>query len=322
MQELAFKIGSRFLEQPFVEVTPIVGKGRSNRIFLVQAKSEGIVIRLNQMLPTPDALEGYVKEQWCLEQAAAVGVPGPSVLEIGEWEGQAYMIQSRISGENAADSLTDKTSVWREIGRYSRLVHNIDLRFGERGQHAPPRGLFGPLSQATQSSWLQQVQEGIDALSDAQDLLRGLVYPNSQKEHLITKFEELKTLPFCPGLNHGDLTLKNVMVEQEGSVRLLDWGSALVHNTPYYDVSQMLKSQVETNDPDAEGIRAFLSGYGLSSYEGVEMCSKSAIFLLLRTFGKVRWAIGCNHPKAPFFASFAKSLLGQKDIGLARRSSA
>ena len=108
MQELAFKIGSRFLKQPLVEITPILGKGRINRIFLVQAKTEEIVIRLNEFLSTPDALEGYVKEEWCLERAASVGVPGPSVLEIGQYDGQAYMIQSRVSGENAVESLTKK----------------------------------------------------------------------------------------------------------------------------------------------------------------------------------------------------------------------
>ena len=321
MQELVFKIGSRFLEQPLVEITPILGKGRINRIFLVQARSKEIVIRLNAFLSTPDALEGYIKEQWCLEQAASVGVPGPSVLEIGQCDGQAYMIQSRVSGENAADILTQKTSVWREIGRYSRLVHDMDLPVGERGQQELPSGLIGPLSQATSERWLQQVQEGIDALSNSQDLLGGFVYPKGQKDNLIAKFEELKTLSFRAGLHHGDLSLKNVMVDQPGSVHLLDWGSALVHNTPYYDLSQMLKSQVETNDPDEEGVLAFLSGYGLSASEGEEICSRSAIFLLLRTFGKVRWAIDCNHPKASRFASFAKSLLARKHAGLAGGSS-
>jgi tRNA A-37 threonylcarbamoyl transferase component Bud32 len=310
------------LEQPLVEITPILGKGRINQIFLVQANSEDIVIRLNAFLPTADALEGYVKEQWCLEQAASIGVRGPSVLEIGQCEGQAYMIQSRVPGENAAEILRNKTSVWREIGRYSRLIHNIDLPVGERGQQKLPSGLCGPLCQATQSSWLQQVQEGLDALSDAEDPLEGFVYAKSQKDDLIAKFEELKSLLFRSGLHHGDLTLKNVMVDQQGNVHLLDWGSALVHNAPYYDVSQMLKSQVETNDPDAEGVLAFLSGYGLSSSEGEEMCSKSAIFLLLRTFGKVRWAMGCKHPNAPRFASFAKTLLSQKYAGLAWGSSA
>ena len=161
------------------------------------------------------------------------------------------------------------------------------------------------------------MQEGIDALFHADYLLGDFVYPKSRKDNLTAKFEELKTLSFRSGLNHGDLSLKNVMIDQQGSVRLLDWGSALVHNTPYYDVSQMLKSQAETNDPDAEEVWAFLSGYGLSSTEGEEICSKSAIFLLLRTFGKVRWAIGCNHPESPRFASFAQSLL-QTSYGTGR----
>jgi RIO-like serine/threonine protein kinase len=74
-------------------------------------------------------------------------------------------------------------------------------------------------------------------------------FANSQKDILTAKFEELKALPSRSGLNQGDCTLKNVTVDRQGNVQLLDWGSALVHSTPYYDVSQILKTQIEINDP-------------------------------------------------------------------------
>lgn len=306
LEELAGKIGSSYLEQPIVEVKPILGKGRINRIFVVRAESRQIVVRINDLIPAPDAPEGYAKEQWCLEQTAAIGVPGPAVLQVGERDNHAFMVQSLVPGANAADVPAKQAMVWTELGRYARLMHNVDVsRASVEGQESAS-GLFSPLSVTTHAAWLRCIQAGIDALTEAEDVLAGDVYPRNQTDDIVAGIEELKAVPFRAGLNHGDLSLTNAMIDSDGCVYLLDWGSALAHAVPYYDLSQMLKIQAASNEPDTSQIEAFLTGYGISLPDMPAVRSTSARLLLLRAFAKARWAIRNNHPEAHSFASIAR----------------
>ena len=73
-----------------------------------------------------------MKEKWCIEQAAAIGIPGPEVLTIGVIDETAYMIQAFVEGDNGADSTVLKTDVWRQLGKYAKLIHSIPVKgYGE-----------------------------------------------------------------------------------------------------------------------------------------------------------------------------------------------
>ncbi|WP_241158318.1 hypothetical protein [Cohnella candidum] len=51
-----------------------------------------------------DTFPSFIKEKWCIEQTAAVGVPGPEVLSMGIVDETVYMIQAFIEGDNGVDS--------------------------------------------------------------------------------------------------------------------------------------------------------------------------------------------------------------------------
>ncbi len=57
-------------------ITNVVGKGNINQVCVVETESRKVVIRMNDQ----DTFPSFVKEKWCIEQAAAVGIPGPEVL--------------------------------------------------------------------------------------------------------------------------------------------------------------------------------------------------------------------------------------------------
>jgi aminoglycoside phosphotransferase len=264
---------------------------------------------MNDLIPTEAALTEYEKERWCLEQAAAVGVIGPDVFELGRSGEHAYMIQSYMPGENAEDSPENLVAVWRELGRYAQLIHSIRLPGeGNIGTDLPPCP-FSPLSVVTSEQWLEEIQEGIDALSESDVLVEGNVYLRMERGTIQEGFEQLKSLPFRSGLNHGDFSLKNAVVCPDGTVGLLDWGTALLHVVPYYELSQIVKKQVESDSPNKEQMLAFLDGYGVSSEDASGILSNATTLLLLRAFSKARWAVGCNHPDAGKFVSLAGEIV-------------
>ena len=120
---------------------------------------------------------------------------------------------------------------------------------------------------------------------------------------------------FAFGLNHGDLSLKNTLVDTTGQVKLLDWGSAEVHITPHWEIIQMLDAQTAMNTPDDLSLQAFLDGYGLAPAEFTLLQPVLATLRLLRAFDKLRWALDCSPAQISSFAARAKQLVHQHFAG-------
>ena len=110
--QLASTITSSLLNEPLVEVTPLVGKGSVNKVFIVESVNHKVVIRMSDR---GEASDEYNKEAWCIQHAAARGVPVPSVISVGRSEGNAYIIQSYIDGDEGRDSPRPKLEIWRSL---------------------------------------------------------------------------------------------------------------------------------------------------------------------------------------------------------------
>ncbi len=309
MRDIAATIGSSYLRASTVEVLPVLGKGAVNHIFVVRNGADEIVVRINARLSTLVALDVFTKEAWCLEQAATAGIHGPQALRVGELNGTAYMILSCVAGRDAEDAGEDRMAVWRTVGNYAQRIHRIELpsRTDLPGEY--PTSLLGPLSCTSEATWQEQIHQEIGALAGDQDPLRDTVYPSEQREYISAQLEALKSVPFRAGLNHGDLLLRNVMVDSNGRAYLLDWGSAVAHIVPHYDISQIIRDRVECGLPDAAQIAAFFEGYGIPLTEYDRLYRQSAILLLMRRFNKARWAVQSRHPDAHTFAAHARAVL-------------
>lgn len=294
--QLASRITSSVLDEAPVEVTPLVGKGLINKVFVVETANHKVVIRMNDQ---GGALDEYTKEAWCIQQALARGVSVPLVISVGRCEGNAYLIQSYIAGDNGRDSAAPKLGIWRELGRYARLIHSIGV---------PGFGLR--LSEITQGdarkSWLRYLDYNIESLTENDPLIKLKVLTQLQSRLIRNVFADLRKREFTFGLNHGDISLKNTIVDKHGRVSLLDWGSAEAGIVPHYDLIELLRMNLLEGDPDNEQIQAFLDGYGISPAEFKRMMPELESLLVLRAFDELRWAIDLNHRELDRYVSNAR----------------
>jgi len=183
---------------------------------------------------------------------------------VGVFEEHAYMIQTYIAGDEGRNSKFPRKHIWGQLGRYARLIHSIEVAgFGLKLQD---------LTQGdSRGSWLEYLTYNIESLNEKDELIKLEVVTPSQSRVIRSVFEDLKRQPFNFGLNHGDLSLKNVIVDESGRVNLLDWGSAEASIVPHHDLIQMLKMNMLENDPDDAAIQSFLEGYGVSQSEFEQM---------------------------------------------------
>ena len=299
--QIASSITSGLLDDPLVEVTPLVGKGSVNKVFLVETANNKVVVRVSDR---DEALDEYAKEAWCIEQVAARGVPVPSVISIGRRAGHAYIVLSYIAGEEGRDSRAPKSGIWRELGRYARLIHSVGVS-----------GFGLKLSEMTrgdaQQSWLRYVDYNIASLDENDPLIKlGVITPH-QSRVIKGVFRDLRGHEFTFGLNHGDISLKNTIIDVQGGVSLLDWGSAEASIVPHHDLIQMLKMNMLEGDPDSEQIMAFLGGYGISPAEYERMMPELESLLVLRAFDKLRWAIDWNVKGLEGYVSHAREAVSK-----------
>jgi aminoglycoside phosphotransferase (APT) family kinase protein len=282
--QIASSITASLLDESLIEVTPLIGKGSVNKVFIVKTVNKKVVLRMSART---DAVDEYAKEVWCIEQAAARGVLVPSVISVGCYAGNAYIVQPYIAGDEGRDSYVSKHIIWRELGRYAKLIHSIGV---------PGFGL--KLSEITQGdarkSWLRYLEYNIESLTESDPLLKLKVLTRPQSKVIKVLFAALKGREFTFGLNHGDISLKNTIVDEHGRVTLLDWGSAEGSIVPHHDLIQMLKMNMLEGDPGWEEVRAFLDGYGISSAEFELLMPELETLLVLRSFDKLRWAIDWN----------------------------
>ena len=282
--DLVSQVASKFLNDRRPRVVPVERRGHVNKVFRVETSDTKLLIRVrNESI----AFDEYRKEAWCIDKAASLNVPVATVLEVGVFDDHPYMIQPFIPGDEGRDSSFPRNDIWKQLGKYARLIHSVQVAgFGLT---------YSNLTQGNaQASWLEYLPYNIESLNEDDELLRRNVLTQPQSKIIGHIFEELEGQSFTFGLNHGDLSVKNVIVDESGKVTLLDWGSAEASMVPHHDLIQLLKMNMLENDPDDGEIHSFLEGYGLSRTEFALMLPTLETLLLLRAFDKLRWAIDCG----------------------------
>jgi aminoglycoside phosphotransferase (APT) family kinase protein len=298
----AERIAGDFLQEQVKSSYQIIGKGFVNQVCVVETESRKVVVRMNHT----DTYPSYVKEKWCMEQAVAIGIPGPEVLTIGIVDETVYMIQAFVEGDNGLDSTVLKSDIWRQLGKYTKLIHSIPVKgFGEN-LIDPVQGEFrSPSHAGSDGSWLGYVQYNINSLTENDRLIELGVITPMQSQRVRKRFENLKIETFRFGLIHGDLSLKNAMVDRTGQVILLDWGNAEVRTVPHGDIISVMQGQIQDGNPNKEDFKAFLDGYGISEEDTIDMNS----LLLLKAFDNLRWAIEQSQDRIESYAAFAKQVV-------------
>jgi len=305
---VASDVAAEFLRERVRSVRPI-GQGSNNKNFLVETANARVVVKLSHEHRRHRALQDYQKEKWCIEQSSTLGVPGPSVLSVGEAGGNAFMIETFVEGVNGKAIEGDRTAIWRKLGEYARLTHSIQVTgWGEDFFDDRPGG--------QRASWLKFLTYNIESLTDDDPLIELGVLSRELLPVARRLLEELRDKTFQFGLNHGDLALWNTLVEPSGKINLVDWGSAEAHIIPHFDVLYVLRQHLWDGTPTIEEMAEFRQGYGLSDEEHERLKPElDRLFLLIR-FDKLRWAIDRSPSRIEEYVGRAKMALS---INLSRK---
>lgn len=300
-------IMSNHFHENIVSIHQITNKGIVNDVFIVKLSNIEVVVRMNSDLK---ALETFQKEKWCIEKAAVTGIPGPRVLAVGSIQDAAYMIENLLPGENGQDCPAHAVVQWTTLGKYAKLIHSITTSGYGEILTSPANGEFhAPLHPGFDGTWTGYVNYNINSLTEDDRLIKLGILDIASSHQVRELFCELLLKEFQFGLIHGDLSLKNLLIDDINSIFLLDWGSAEVHIVPHWEFVQLLKGQIENNEPSRLDFTAFLNGYGMNLQDFERIKKDLYSLLLLDALDKVRWALDCNQARFPSLANYAKKVV-------------
>lgn len=278
--ETVSEIISNIFSERALKISQLTGKGSVNEVFIVETENSKLVVRMNDA----SSLDEYKKEVWSVNRAKEKNILVAEILNVGVFGAKAYSIQKFIEGSEGRDSSIDKKFIWEKLGEYASRIHKIKVAgFGLK---------FSDLIEGNaEKSWLEYLDYNIESLNENDKLLKFGVTTRAQSESIRNIFENLRLRKFEFGLNHGDLSLRNTIVDVFGKAHLIDWGSSEASIVPHHDLIELLKMNMLENDPDDAEFRAFLDGYGITKDEYEMMLPDLKSLSLLRAFDKLRWAI-------------------------------
>jgi len=274
------------------KIIPVINKGDVNQVFILTYGPSKIVLRLN----SADEYNRFLKEAWCLKKAEEKTIPGPKVLSIGKKGYFSFMFVSFLPGVVGKEVKAPKIDIWFQIGKYANLIHEIPVTgFGEGFDSV---GVF-------KDSWQRFLNYNIDSLNNNDPLLDLRIFDKDKSQLIKDLFVVFKDKPFKFGLSHGDLSLANVMVNCK-NVSLFDWGCAVAHIVPYFEIEEILRSVLDENSNE---FKSFLKGYGLSLSKFEKIKPDILILRLLWTIDKLRWAVDKAPEKIKFYSQEVKKSL-------------
>jgi len=301
--EFITNIIKRYFDEKVINIKEIIGKGFVNRTFLVQTDITTYIIRARE----EDAVAEYHKEKWCMEQAILLNIPTPRVLIIDKFESISFIVTTYVEGINGLES-SNADEIWYYIGYYAKKLHSLPVQgFGLKllDKH---NGVFIDDFNPTLN---KQVDYNISQLTHDDFFLLYSVYDKSDTHDIVNIFEYIKQCNYKIGFNHGDLSRKNTIIDKNGVVTLIDYGCAIVHAVPYFDLTYIFGETVKGREPNESMIKSFIKGYGLSNSELEDMKKDIFAVMLLSVFDKTRWAMNHNDRDKEYYASVANKVLTQ-----------
>ncbi len=258
------------LKGPFA-IQKINGLGIVNQVFEVIGDEEDYIIRLNDLASDLE----YQKEDWCLQRIASLGIPTAQILARGVFDKFAFMIQTKIPGQNGQESrAAQKALIWQALGSYARIFHQID------------RIAVPAVEEAEfHDNWFARLQYNLGELNPQDSLLIQAFFSLEEHEYIRQALQKLLNKQFKSGLVHGDLCPRNVIIEND-KISLIDWGTAEINIVPHNELGVLLMS----GEASAEDFAHFLAGMEISESAYQQMKPDILLINLLHQLDKYRWA--------------------------------
>jgi aminoglycoside phosphotransferase (APT) family kinase protein len=230
--------------------------GLSNHVFLVKHKEGDLVVRLSS---NPTRINAYIKEQWAVAKAKELKVAAPEILEVGNQVIPfPYMISRRAEGSKATFH-PRRLEILCELGSIAARINAIRTTgFGTTFD-------WSNNQLSLNGSWEEFLTKELDIENRCKILSKRNMLSRPQIKKLSGILRAAGKKRVRPSLNHGDLRLKNVLVNQEGAIKaILDWEDC-ISLLPVWELS------VALHDLSIDEKQGFLEGYGLKQPQIVEM---------------------------------------------------
>ena len=244
-----------------------LGGGLTNYVFAVHAGTDSLVVRINDK---PEKIHFFMKEQWAVAKAKEKGIPVPDILEVGnDIIPHPYMISRKIEGEEATHHKCS-LDIIRKVGHYASVIHTIPtIGFGHTFDWSQ-----NTLSKNdTWKDYLEcelNVNHRLNILKKYKLLPEKVVARINKELNKIRKWEQ----PTC--LHHGDLRLKNIMVNKNGDITaIIDWENCISSIGPYWDTS------IALHDLSIDAQWRYLEGYEFPNQKLKKMITAIKVFNLL-----------------------------------------
>ena len=294
-RRLAKQIVEHHFGQP---PTRIVYKrsGLSNYVFVVNHVEGQFVVRIS---PEAEKTESFRKELWATQKVREVGVPSPEVLAVGTVGDEPYMITRRVTGAEATHHPRRKHIV-HEIGRYAQVINSIrTTNFGSNFDWTTNGPQHSTWAEYLDKEW--QIEQRLNVFAEHK-MLSG-----HQIRKLRQIIDDTRTMRIEPALNHGDLRLKNVIVDDDGEIAaILDWEDCLSTIAPQWELS------ISLHDLSIDEKHLFIEGYGLDSKQVEEMSPLIKAFNIVNYSNAIAQAADSGDHKS--LAEFRLRLSGALDL--------
>lgn len=246
-REIAGRIAQRVLGVAPSRIEP-QGGGLTNVVFAVESTRGVVIVR---MANDPARRETFERGARASEHARGRGIPAPRMLATGVEGSWAYAVTERVDGTPATHH-PDPPRILGALGTLAARIHEIATvgyghDFGWRGEHRP-----------NAPGWRDFLHAQLDVTGRLAQLREQRVIAPHQHEALAATLAEIERWDAPPALQHGDLRVKNVLLDAAGEiVALLDWDLCVSSIGPHWDVS------VALHDLSIDAKQAFLAGYGM-----------------------------------------------------------
>lgn len=249
--------------------------GRTNFVFAVNHVEGQFVVRVS---PDSGRLRAFQKERWASQKAREAGVPTPEVIEVGnDAVSEPYMITRRVTGTEATQH-PKRSSIVHEMGEYAAVINSI---------HTSGYGSdFDWSSNGTKhETWVDYVEDEYALEKRLQLFAEHELLTDEQLKELSRILEDAKTRGHKSSLNHSDLRLKNVIVDEGGDIAaIIDWEDCLSTIAPEWELS------IALHDLSIDEKHAFIEGYGLGVREIEEMAPLIKAFNILNYYQAIESA--------------------------------
>lgn len=271
--------------------------GLTNFVFVVNHVEGQFVVRIS---PDPERVRAFRKELWATQKVREAGVPSPEVLVVGNGiASEPYMITRRVTGSEASHH-PRRNRIVHEMGRYAQIINSIRTsNFGSN---------FDWTTNAAKNlTWADYLDKEWEIEKRLLVLAKHRILADEKLKRLEKIIDDTRALSIQPSLNHGDMRLKNVIVDDDGEIAaIVDWEDCLSTIAPQWELS------IALHDLSIDEKHLFIEGYGLNIQQVEEMSPLIKAFNIINYTYPIEQAVETEDHKA--LAEFRLRLNGGLDL--------